>query len=86
MAATPRPPDGAPVASGPRAESREVRKGWYVLLLVPILAPLLVSTYAHKTPELFGFPFFYWYQMIWIPISAVVTGAVYLLTTERGRR
>ncbi len=86
MAATSHPPDLPPVDPATRVESREVRKAWYLLLIIPVLAPLLVSTYAHRTPALFGFPFFYWYQMMWIPLSAVFTGAVYLLTTERGRR
>jgi hypothetical protein len=30
------------------------------------------------TPELFGFPFFYWYQLLWVLISAVLAGIVYI--------
>jgi hypothetical protein len=44
-----------------------------VLLLVAIAGPLLVSTYARATPQLWGFPFFYWFQLIWIPLSTVCT-------------
>lgn len=83
-AAPPPPPPSRPRVGA--HDGREVRKGLYVLLLVPIIAPLLVSTYAHKTPTLWGFPFFYWYQMLWVPISALITAVVYLLTTERGPR
>jgi hypothetical protein len=25
-------------------------------------------------------PFFYWYQLLWVLISAVITGFVYLVT------
>jgi len=32
---------------------------------------------------LFGFPFFYWYQFAWVPLSAVLTGIVYLVTRRR---
>ena len=34
-----------------------------VLLLIGIVVPLLVSTYDQIEPRLFGFPFFYWYQL-----------------------
>jgi hypothetical protein len=30
-------------------------------------------------------PFFYWYQMVWIPISVIVTVIVYR-ATKRGRQ
>jgi hypothetical protein len=30
-------------------------------------------------------PFFYWYQMVWIPVSVLVTVIVYQ-ATKRGRR
>jgi hypothetical protein len=55
---------------------------WYLLLLVPFVAVLWVPFYASGTPELFGFPYFYWYQFLWILISAVLTAIVYFLTRE----
>ncbi len=48
-------------------------------LLVPVVALLWVSSYAKTTPELGGVPFFYWYQILWIPGSALFTGAAYVL-------
>jgi hypothetical protein len=56
------------------------RRGLYWLLVLPLLATLLPQLYAFDKPELFGVPFFYWYQFVWIVLSGVVTGAVYLLT------
>jgi hypothetical protein len=56
-----------------------------VLLAIPVLALLLVPIYARKGPELWGFPFFYWYQMLWVLICGLFTGAAYLLI-ERDRR
>jgi hypothetical protein len=56
-----------------------------VLLAVPIIALLLVPTYAKKGPELWGFPFFYWYQLLWVFLAAMFTCAAYLLIS-RSRR
>ena len=47
------------------------------LLLVGIIAPLLVSTYDQVEPRLLGFPFFYWYQFVWVPVAALLTWMVY---------
>jgi Protein of unknown function (DUF3311) len=33
--------------------------------------------YATEDPELFGFPFFYWYQFAWVPLTAGLTYLVY---------
>jgi hypothetical protein len=57
---------------------------WYVLLVVEVVAVLIPSIYGRITPKLFGFPFFYWYQLLWIFISMILTGIVYLATTRRG--
>jgi hypothetical protein len=55
-----------------------------VLLLVGIVVPLLVSTYDQIDPRLFGFPFFYWYQLLWVFIAAGICGLSYwLLKRER---
>jgi hypothetical protein len=47
---------------------------------------LWVATYASITPELFGIPFFYWYQFLWIAIGAAITIVVYLVETSQERR
>jgi hypothetical protein len=57
---------------------------WYVLLLIPIVALLATPIYAHPKPELFGFPFFYWYQFVWVPLGALITWLVYTRTRTRG--
>jgi hypothetical protein len=49
------------------------------ILLVTIVVPLLVSTYDRRDPELLGFPFFYWYQLIWVFICAALCGLSFLL-------
>jgi Protein of unknown function (DUF3311) len=63
----------------------EVRRpfwGWYLLLLVPFIAILWVPFYAGAEPMLAGIPYFYWYQFLWILISAVLTAIVYFATRD----
>ena len=48
-----------------------------VLLAIPLLALLLVPIYARSGPELLGFPFFYWYQLGWVFLTAGCTHAAY---------
>lgn len=55
---------------------------WYLLVLVPLIGTLFPSLYAHVTPELWGIPFFYWYQMLWVIISSLVTLIMYLALKE----
>ncbi|HEY7837422.1 MAG TPA: DUF3311 domain-containing protein [Terriglobales bacterium] len=58
------------------------RQHWYWLLVVPFIFLLWVPLYARDTPELFGFPFFYWYQFAWVIGSAGITGFVYWITEK----
>jgi len=62
---------------------RSWRRAMPLLLVVPYIGTLWVSTYASVTPEVWGIPFFYWYQFLWIGIGAAITIVVYL-TEERG--
>jgi len=57
-------------------------RAWYLLLLLPFVAILWVSSYAGAEPAVAGIPFFYWYQFLWIFISAVLTAVVYFATRE----
>ena len=57
-----------------------------LLLLLPILAMLWVSSYNRTEPMLGGVPFFYWYQLLWILIGAVLVLIVYLIELRMVRR
>ena len=50
-----------------------------VLLAIPIIALLWVGSYARETPKLLGFPFFFWYQFLWVFICAACTYAAHRL-------
>ena len=48
-----------------------------LLLLLPFIGLILVPLYNTREPELFGFPFFYWYQLAWVPLTSILTFIVY---------
>jgi hypothetical protein len=53
---------------------------WYWLLLIPLVGVLIPPIYNHEDPTFIGIPFFYWYQLLWVPISVLVTATVYRKT------
>lgn len=63
-----------------RASAGSGQRWWYLLLLLPFIAMLLPQTYNTGAPSLGGLPFFYWYQLLWIVITGLLTLAVYALT------
>jgi hypothetical protein len=56
---------------------------WYWLFALPFVALLLPGFYAHESPVVLGFPFFYWYQFAWVILSALITGFVFSKTRAR---
>ncbi len=43
---------------------------------------LIVPIYTRSSPKLGSFPFFYWYQLLWVPVVALLTTICYLITTR----
>jgi hypothetical protein len=56
-----------------------MRFRWHYLLLLPPLVLLWVPSYNRVEPSLAGIPFFYWYQMAWVVLTAGLTLIVYWL-------
>jgi membrane protein implicated in regulation of membrane protease activity len=50
-----------------------------ILVLAPVVALLWVGSYAKEDPRLWGFPFFYWYQLLWVFIASGCTYVAYRL-------
>ena len=48
-----------------------------VLLLLPYIFLLWIPFYNDVQPALFGFPFFYWYQLLWVPVTSLLIFAAY---------
>ena len=56
------------------------------LLLTPaVVVPLLVGLYDRTDPELFGFPFYFWFQLALIPAAVVLTAIAYVLAKAADR-
>ena len=71
-----------PTASGAEdvAPRRSDRSPWNWLLLVPIVVPLLVPLYNEVEPTLFGWPRFYWLQVLFVALGVATTVLVYRMT------
>ena len=58
-----------------------------VLLAIPIVGLLWVGSYAKVEPVVGGFPFFIWYQFVWVFLCSVCTAtALRLIRLARPRR
>jgi hypothetical protein len=59
-----------------------------VLLALPIIALMWVPSYARETPKLFGFPFFFWYQFLWVFLCSAATWTAHklVLAARKGGR
>jgi Protein of unknown function (DUF3311) len=57
-----------------------------VLVLAGIAGTLWVPIYARSTPKWGAFPFFYWYQLIWVPAIAILSWLAYLLLKTKPAR
>ena len=55
-------------------------RAWLWLLLVPFIALFWVPFYNSVEPTLFGIPFFYWYQFLWVFLTPALTWVVYAKT------
>jgi Protein of unknown function (DUF3311) len=42
-----------------------------LLILIPAVINLSTPLYNRKLPELFGMPFFYWFQTVWLALCSV---------------
>jgi hypothetical protein len=59
-----------------------------ILLAIPVVALLWVGSFARVEPTFAGFPFFIWYQFLWVFLCAACTWAAYrvVLTARSGRK
>jgi len=62
---------------------RGARSWWYLLFLFQFVALLWPPFYNKAEPSWLGIPFFYWYQMLWVIIAAILTAIVYFATADR---
>ncbi len=75
--------DRDPAAAEHGRPRRRTSPTWAVvagLLAVGIVVPLMVFLYDSPTPALLGFPFFYWFQFLMIPVVSLLTFAAFRLS------
>lgn len=71
-----------PTTSGGRREAGGSRySAWNLLLLVPFLT-LVTPWFNAVEPRLFGMPFFYWAQFMFVPVGVACVAIVYLRTRD----
>jgi hypothetical protein len=63
-----------------RSQHRAIWAVIAVLLAAVLVGTLWVPLYNRTTPAWGGFPFFYWYQLLWVPVVALVSWCAYLLS------
>ena len=51
-------------------------------LVIQFVAVLWPPFYNSVEPSWAGIPFFYWYQLLWVIIGAILTAIVYFATED----
>jgi hypothetical protein len=67
------------------ARGRATWSWWYLLFVVQLAAVLWPPFYNSVEPRFIGIPFFYWYQLLWVIIGAILTVIVYFATDHQFR-
>jgi hypothetical protein len=69
------------MSSGPgRSSSPPTTAGVYsplrlvaaICIIAPFVGVLWIPSYNKRNPTLLSFPFFYWYQLLWVVITALL--------------
>lgn len=56
------------------------RASWaLILLIIPFIVLLWPPFYNYNQPEFIGIPFYYWFQLLWIIITAILTAVLYFI-------
>ena len=50
------------------------------MFIIQFVAVLWPPFYNKAEPTMAGMPFFYWYQLLWVIIGAILTAIVYFVT------
>jgi uncharacterized membrane protein YhdT len=53
---------------------------WYLLFIIDAILVLCVPFYNRIEPTFIGIPFFYWYQLLCVILTSVITAIVYFMT------
>lgn len=67
------------MSSQPQTQPRRRRTWLRIFLLIPFIALLYPPFYNTANPTFIGMPFLYWYSLLWIIITAIITAVIYFL-------
>ena len=71
-----------PTSTSRRTDEAKASRAWNLLFIIPFVALLWVPFYNSLEPVLWGVPFFYWYQFLWVILTAALTVLVHAMTGE----
>jgi len=57
---------------------------YYIFLGIPALIYVLIFLYNYKSPEFFGMPFFYWFQIFMLIITSIFYALAVFLGKDDG--
>jgi hypothetical protein len=73
---------GEALALNTKSRKRGGWSWWYLLFVLQFVVALWPPLYNRLEPTLMGIPFFYWFQLLWVLVSAVFTAVVYFATND----
>ena len=86
MSTSTSPSGGTPPPPREGSASRGLWIAIVALLAPAAILPLVVGIYDRTDPELWGFPFYFWFQFALIPFAAALTTAAFLLARKADQR
>ena len=72
------------MSNGPESP-RNGMSPWNLLLIIPFIALLWVPFYNSFEPAIWGIPFFYWYQFLWVILTSILIIWVHARTESSGQ-
>ena len=67
------------MSAQPQTQARRRRTWLRVFLIIPFIVLLYPPFYNRIAPTFIGIPFFYWFPLLWILLTAILTGTLYFL-------
>jgi hypothetical protein len=55
---------------------------WYLLFLVQFLVVLYPPLFNKAAPTLAGLPYFYWVQLLFVFVAAILNAVIYVMTRD----
>jgi uncharacterized protein DUF3311 len=73
---------GSTHSVGKADQERSGWSWWHLLFIIQFVAVLWPPFYNKAEPYFIGIPFFYWYQLLWVILGAILTAIVYCATDD----